>query len=226
MAKRKSQRQAADRAPLTRERVLRAGVEFADEHGVEALSMRELARELGFGVMSLYNHVVNKDELLDGMVDLVAGEIKAPPSSGDWKKDMRETAESAHQALLRHAWASTMWSHRGPGPAKLRHMDSILKCLREAGFTVDVACQGFHAITLHIIGSTLGKLDFPVKAEELPNLASNFLEQMSTEEYPYFAEHVMHHIEATDHPGSFEFVLDLILDGIDRADSGHSDRDR
>ena len=218
MARSKTQRKAAARAPLTRERVLRAGVTFADARGVEALSMRALARELGFGVMSLYNHVASRNDLLDGMVDLVATEIEAPVSpTGDWKKAMRQTAQSAHQVLMRHAWASTMWSHRGPGPAKLRHMDAILKCLREEGFTVDVACRGFHAITLHIVGSTLGKLDFPFEPEELPALASNFLERMPTEEYPYFAEHVMHHIEATEHPGSFEFVLDLILDGIDRA---------
>ena len=221
MAQRTESKKPAPRSPLTRERILGAAVAFADQRGVEALSMRELARELGFGVMSLYNHVANKDEMLDGMIELVASEVEAPPTlHGDWKTAMRETAISAHQALLRHSWAAGMWSNRGPGPAKLRHMESILRCLREAGFSAEIACRGFHAITTHILGFTLQKLDFPVRDEELADVAKSFLAEMSTEEFPYFAEHVRQHLDPPDPPDSFEFVLDLILEGLERnADS-------
>ena len=222
---RKTGAKPGPRTPLSRERVLRSAVAFADAHGVEALSMRELARELGFGVMSLYNHVSNKDEMLDGMIDLVAGEIGPAPSvRGDWKADMREIAVSAHQALLRHSWASGMWSSRGPGPAKLRHMESILKILREAGFSAETACRGFHAISTHILGFTLQKLDFPIDDADLTDVAKRFLAEMPTDEYPYFAEHVMQHIDGPNQPDSFAFVLDLILDGLERgADPGGRD---
>lgn len=219
MARKTRKRKPVARAPLTPERVLQAAVDFADEHGVEALSMRELARELGFGVMSLYNHVANKDELLDGMVDRVASEIEAPSSpSGDWRHALRETALSAHRTLLRHPWASAMWSNRTPGPARLRYFDSILRGLREAGFSVETACRGFHAITTHVLGFTLQKLDFPVDRRDLSNVASGFLAKMSTGDHPYFAEHVQHHIDAPHQGDSFEFVLDLILDGLERGD--------
>jgi AcrR family transcriptional regulator len=219
MARKIMKRKPVARAPLTRERVLQVAVDFADEHGIDALSMRELARELGFGVMSLYNHVANKDELLDGMVDRVASEIETPSSpGGDWRHALRETALSAHRTLLRHPWASAMWSTRTPGPARLRYFDSILRGLREAGFSVDTACRGFHAITTHVLGFTLQKLDFPVAQRDLSDVASDFLAEMSTADYPYFAEHVQHHIDAPHQGDSFEFVLDLILDGLERSE--------
>lgn len=218
MPRKTSQKQPATRDRLTPERVLAAAIAYADLHGVEALSMRELARDLGFGVMSLYNHVANKDEMLDGMVDLVASEIEAPlPRDGDWKSALRGTAVSAHQTLLRHPWVSTMWSTRPPGPAKLRHFDSILRGLREAGFSVATACRGFHAITTHIVGFTLQKLDFPVAQQDLTDVAKSFLAEMSTADYPYFAEHVQHHIDSPQQGDSFEFVLDLILEGLERS---------
>jgi len=218
MARKTRKRKPVARDPLTRERVLRAAVAFADEHGIEALSMRELARELGSGVMSLYNHVASKDELLDGMVDRVAGEIEAPPPrGGDWRRALRETALSAHRTLLRHPWAGALWSTRTPGPARLRYFESILRALREAGFSVDTACRGFHAVTTHVLGFTLQKLDFPVDERDLSDVARDFLAEMSTADHPYFAEHVRHHIDAPHRGDSFGFVLDLILDGLERS---------
>jgi len=226
MARKKTQRTQGTqgtprrpRGPLTRERVLRAAVALADEHGVEGLSMRELARELGFGAMSLYNHVANKNEMLDGMIDLVASEIEAPaPRNGDWKTAIRETALSAHQTLLRHPWASALWSSRVPGPARLRYMDSLLRGLRESGFSVDTACRGFHAITTHVLGFTLQRLAFPVAQPELADVAKSFLADLSTEEFPYFAEHVQHHIDAPGQGDSFETVLDWIVEGLEQSD--------
>jgi len=211
------QKKPDQRTPLNPERVFRTAVALADKRGVEALSMRALAAELGFGVMSLYNHVANKDEVFEGMAELVANEIEAPTSGNeDWKAAMREIAVSAHHVLLRHPWAAAKWSNVGPGPKRLRHMEAILRCLREAGFSAEVACRGFHAISTHILGFTLQKLDFPLEREELPDAARAFLKELSTDEFPYFAEHVRQHIDGPNHGDDFEFVLDLILEGLER----------
>src|SRR4051812_857689 len=122
------------RSPLSRERVLVAGVAFADEHGIGSLSMRKLGEVLGVEAMSLYNHVANKDQLLDGMVDVVFGEIDLPEGKADWKTAMRERAQSARQALRRHPWAIALMSTRtSPGPATLRHHDAVIGSLRAAG---------------------------------------------------------------------------------------------
>ncbi len=205
------------RAPLNRDRVLLTALALADERGVDALSMRALAAELGFGVMSLYNHVANKDEVFEGMAELVASEIEAPATvDDDWKAAMRAIAMSAHHVLVRHPWAAGKWSNVGPGPARLRHMEAILRCLREAGFSAETACRGFHAITTHILGFTLQKLDFPYESKELPKVAKAFLKELPTDEYPYFAEHVRQHIDGPNEGDSFEFVLDLILEGLER----------
>ncbi len=206
----------ANRGPLTRERVLTAAIAWADAEGTDGLSMRVLAGELGCGVMSLYNHVANKDEMLEGMVDLVASEIALPaPQNRDWQGALRETARSAHDTLMRHRWAAPMWSRYLPGPERLRHMDGILRTLREAGLSVDRACRGFHAITTHILGFTLQRLDFPVAQKDLASAASDFLAGMPTEEFPWFAEHVQHHVDEPDQGDSFSFVLDLILEGLE-----------
>jgi AcrR family transcriptional regulator len=197
--------------------VLEAAVAWADEHGTDGLSMRVLAGELGCGAMSLYNHVAHKHDMLEGMVDRVAAEIASPHAEdGDWKAALRTTAHSAHDTLLRHPWAAPLWSKSGPGPARLRHMDGILRILREADFSVAAACRGFHAITTHILGFTLQRLDFPVARQDLARVAADFLREMPTEEFPWFAEHVRHHIDTPDQGDSFSFVLDLILEGLER----------
>src|SRR3712207_3378353 len=125
------------RAPLTRERVLRAALALADEGGHEALSMRNLGRQLGVEAMSLYNHVANKEDILDGLVDIVFGEIEVPsPGEADWRTAMRERAISVREALSRHRWAvGLMESRVNPGPANLRHHNAVMGCLREAGFS-------------------------------------------------------------------------------------------
>src|SRR5689334_19641693 len=123
------------RIPLSRERILRTALDFADRHGIEALSMRKLGQEFGVDAMMLYRHVANKDDLLDGMVDVVFGEIGLPPSGGDWRTAMRQRAVAARTALSRHPWAiGLMESRSRPGPATLRHHDAVLGSLREAGF--------------------------------------------------------------------------------------------
>lgn len=202
---------------LTRQRVLRAAIAYADDHGLESLSMRRLAAELGAGAMSLYHHVSDKDDLLDGMIDLVAEEIGQPPSDLAWKPALRECAISAHQVLLDHRWASSLWGTRGPGPGKLRHLESILRVLRESGFSEALACRGFHSLTMHIVGFTLQELELPFNNRtELVSVAKNFLSELSQDQYPYFAEHVKHHLRVPSDRDTFVYMLDLLLDGLER----------
>ena len=154
---------AAPRTPLSKERVLRAAIVLADEGGIEALSMRRLARELGVEAMSLYNHVANKDEILAGIIDLVASEI-ALPSDGDWKSAIRRSAISARDVRLRHRWASGLsMSRQSGGPAQLRHSDWMLRTLREAGFSKDLVYHAFHILEAYVLGSTVQQLNFPYK---------------------------------------------------------------
>src|SRR5271165_5696577 len=142
------------RTPLNGERVMRAAVAFADESGIGSLTMRKLGEALGVEAMSLYNHVANKDALLDGMVDLVFSEIDLPSSGTDWKTAMRERAVSARQALSRHSWAIALMSSRtSPGPATLKHHDAVIGSLREGGFSVEIAAHAFSVLDSYIYRS-------------------------------------------------------------------------
>jgi len=207
---------AAPRAPLTRERIVTAATTYADQHGLPELSMRRLAKEVGFEVMSLYNHVANKDDLLDAMVDQVAGEIALPDveAAGGWKHALRQSAISAHQRLTRHRWAGSLWGNRMPGPNRLRLMDATLGVLASAGLGEAMADHGFHALTNHIVGYTLqaNTLQMP---EDLQSAGTEFVSAI-VEDYPHLADHVRWHVEtdARDDESDFEFVLDLILEGL------------
>jgi AcrR family transcriptional regulator len=209
------------RRPLSRSRVVQAAVVIADREGVDALTMRKLAAELGYEVMSLYNHVANKDDLLDAMVDAVAAEIDIPPADDHWKTAVRSIAMSAHDVLLRHQWASALWSNRWPGPARLRHMESILVALESAGLPAGAVDMGFHAITMHVQGFTLQKLSFGLAAT-LDESAARFLREVPADEYPRLTGHVHYHLAGSSQPGAFGFVLDLILDGLAQNRSGAS----
>ena len=191
---------------------------LADSGGIEALSMRRLAKELGVEAMSLYNHVANKDEILGGIMDVVVSEIDLPSDRADWKAAMRRSAISARDVFLRHRWASSLWmSRQSDGPARLQHADWMLRTLREAGFSKDVIYHAFHILESYILGFTDQQLNFPYKDEELAGMAETFLQQLPAGEYPDFVEHVMQHLEPRhDDEGGFEFGLDLILDGLER----------
>ena len=209
------------RTPLSRERVLRAAVAFADRSGREALSMRKLGEALGVEAMSLYNHVANKDELLDGMVDLVFSEIGLPSDDDDWKTAMRRRAVSARQALARHPWAiGLMESRTSPGPATLRHHDAVLGSLRAAGFSIGMAAHAFSALDSYIYGFALQEAALPFStAEETVEVAQMILAQLRPEEYPHLTELTVEHVlqPGYDYGNEFEFGLDLILDGLERA---------
>ena len=209
--------QPSPRQPLGRQRILEAAVAFADEHGVEALTMRKIADKLGCGVMSLYNHVANKEEMLVGMVDIIVGEIEPPSVDGDWKDAMRASATTAHDVLLRHRWAPAEWSRRMPGPERIRYMDSILQVLTEAELGPELVYRGYHAVTMHIVGFTVQQIGYEqVLGDDFEQLANRFLEGLS-DNYPYLADHVRAHLADDGDGDEFGFVLDLILDGLDRA---------
>jgi AcrR family transcriptional regulator len=198
--------------------VLRAAITLADQGGIEALSMRKLAHELGVEAMSLYNHVANKDDIVDGILDLVAGEIDLPPDGVDWKTALRQTAIWTHEVLMRHPWAGSLWmAPRKVSNARMRHGEAILRRLREGGFSKDLTYHAFHVLQSHVLGFTLYLLSFRFNPEDLEKMAARFLRDFPAEEYPYLAEHVAQHMEPSDErQGTFEFGLDLVLDGLGR----------
>jgi AcrR family transcriptional regulator len=211
------------RTTLTRERVLRAALGLADEGGVESLTMRRLAKELGVEAMSLYNHVANKDDILDGIVEIVFGEIEPPPSGVDWKTAMRRRAISTRQALARHRWAvGLMESRMRPGPANVRLHDAVLGCLRQAGFSVAMAVHAYSVQDSYIYGFALQENGFAQQRDRASlgseeSLAKVMLEQLPAEQYPHIAETVGGYVtgSAYDFAEEFEFGLDLILDGLE-----------
>ena len=175
---------------------------------------------LGVEAMSLYNHVANKNELLDGMVDLVFGEIDLPSGGADWKTAMRERTVSARQALSRHPWAiALMQSRTSPGPATLRHHDAVIGSLREAGFSIELAAHAFSVLDSYIYGFALQEASLPFDtAEETAEVAETILSQFPADEYPHLAELTVEHVlqPGYDYGNEFEFGLDLILDGLER----------
>jgi AcrR family transcriptional regulator len=180
--------------------------------------MRKLAQELGVEAMSLYNHVASKDDIIDGIVNLVASEIDPPPDGVDWKAAMRRSAISTHEVLMRHRWAGPLWmSSRKVSPARLRYGDAILRALREGGFSKDVTYHAFHALQSHVLGFTLYLLNFRFDTADIEEMAAGFLRDFPADEYPYLAEHVQQHMEPSDErQGTFEFGLDLVLDSLER----------
>jgi AcrR family transcriptional regulator len=210
---------ARPRTPLSRERVLRAAIVLADRGGIESLTMRRLGQELGVEAMSLYNHIADKDDILDGIVDLVFSEIAVPSGRTGWKTAMRLRAISAREVLLRHPWASSlMQSRTNPGPATLRHHDSVIGSLRDAGFAVDMAAHAFSIMDSYIYGFAQQQQNLTYStSEEAAVVAENILRQLPADEYPHLAEMIVEHAlkPGYDYAEEFEFGLDLILDGLE-----------
>jgi AcrR family transcriptional regulator len=214
---------AEARVPLNRERVLRAAIALADKAGFESLTMRKLAKELGVEAMSLYNHVANKADILDGIIDIVFSEIEPPRVGGDWRSAMRQRATSTREALARHRWAvGLMESQMTPGPANIRLHDSVLGCLRQAGFSVEMAVHAYSLQDSYIYGFALQEKGFAVQRSSLPaeeeSLAKAMLRQLPADDYPYIAETVGGYVtgDGYDFADEFEFGLDLILDALER----------
>lgn len=209
-------RPAARREPLSRERVLRAAVALADQGGIGSVTMRRLGQELGVEAMSLYKHVKNKDDLLDGIVDLVVGDIDVPPAGTPWKEAMRHRAVSAHEVMLAHPWAALqVMSRFNIGPGMTRYLDATLGRLREGGFSIDSALDAWHTLDSHIYGFTLQELGLPFDVEETQQVSADVLQQLPVDEFPHVVE-VITKIMQTGRVEDFEFGLDLILDGLER----------
>jgi AcrR family transcriptional regulator len=212
---------AEPRLPLTRERVLAAAVALADRGGIESLSMRKLAQELGVEAMSLYHHVANKDDILDGLVDVVFGEIDLPTGEDGWKAAMRGRAISAREALRRHPWATGLMESRPtPGAANLRHHDAVLGVLRGAGFSVELAAHAYSLLDSYIYGFALEEASLPFHTpEEAAEVAQAIMAESPAAEYPHLTEIAVDHVlqPGYDYGNEYLFGLDLILDGLERA---------
>ena len=216
---RTTQRQQ-DRLPLSPERVLEAALKLADQGGLEALSMRKLGQALGVEAMALYYYFANKERVLDGIVDLVFGEVDLPVVGADWKTAMRQRAISVRDALLRHRWAiGLMESRTNPGPANLRHHDAVIGCLRAAGFDMAAAATAYSLLDSYIYGFALTKMNLPFEdTSDIAELSQTMLAPFAPGEYQNLADFITEHAmkPGYDYADEFEIGLDVILDGLER----------
>jgi AcrR family transcriptional regulator len=210
------------RRTLTRQRVLRTAVALADERGLKELTMRSLARKLDVEAMSLYNHVANKEDLLDGMIELVFSEIEPPAAGGDWKAELRKRAVSTRAALLRHRWAvGEMEGRTNHGPSNLKVHDAVLGCLRVAGFSIEMTVHGMSVQDAYIYGFALQQTDMSSQTAE--DFATEAQRQMvayadALAAYPNLVEVVGGYVAQAgyDYDREFLFGLDVILNGLER----------
>jgi len=218
-----SAEQPGARVPLNRDRILAAAVEIADERGVGAVTMREVASRLGVEAMSLYNHVANKDDMLDGMADLVARQFDLPEDVEDWREAMRRRAVSAHQVFGRHPWAPMLFDSRGSsGPSALRYFDWVLGTLIRAGFSIDDAARAFSTLDSYIYGFGIEQINFSAGSDASPEeRAEAVLSYIPAEQYPYLHRMASHAMQfGYDAEADFDFGLEIILDGLDRTLEG------
>jgi len=220
----RTSKQAMRREPLTRDRVLRAALRLADQGGLGSLSMRRLGQDLGVEAMALYYHFANKDEVIDGIVDLVFAEIHLPVAGAPWKAEMRRRAISVRDTLLRHRWAiGLMEARANPGQANLRHHDAVIGNLRTAGFDSAMVAHAYSVLDGYIYGFALTKMNLPFTSDDMvAEMAQTMLEPFPFDEFPNLAAFVTEHImqPGYDFGDEFEYGLDLILDGLERARSG------
>lgn len=212
---------ATPRPPLSRQHALAAAVALADAGGIGSLTMRRLAQELGIEAMSLYHHIANKEDILDGMIDHVFGEIDLPAEGAQWKTAMRQRAQSARAALTRHPWAiGLMGSRSSPGPATLRHHDAVLGCCRRAGFSVAMSVHAFSLLDSYIYGFVLQEVNLPFdESSDLEAVVDTMMLPFSAEDYPNLLELTTEHIlqPGYRYGAEFERGLDRILDSLDAA---------
>jgi AcrR family transcriptional regulator len=215
------------RAPLSRERVLRAAVDLADRGGVEALSMRKLGQELGVDAMALYRHVRGKDDLLDGVAEMIVGQIERPTAGEEWKSTLRELAMAARRVMLRHPWARQVLEERGTsGPAALAHIEAVLATLLDGGFSMDIAHHALHVLDSRVFGFNQALFEDSGPADPSPEVEAAMIRALAG--YPRISELA----QAASHEGvlgrcdddeEFAFGLDLILDGLERLRASPTD---
>jgi len=205
-------------ARLSRERVLRGAVAVADKGGLGSLTIRSLATELGVKPMSVYHHVANKDEILDGIVDIVFSEIDLPKAGGDWREELTKRAGSARRVLARHPWAIGLLETRtSPGPATLRHHDAVLGTLRTAGFSVQLTAHAYALLDSYVYGFALQEAALPFDGPDtVADVAEPMMALFSAGEYPHLVEMSTQHFlqPGYDFGDEFEFGLNLILDAL------------
>ena len=209
------------RKPLSRERILAAALEVVDEQGIEALSMRKLGQSLGYEAMSLYNHVANKDDLLDGILDLVLAEMEPPAPDGGLPA-IRASALSAHEALKRHPWAATMlMSAARIRPARIQYMEALLASLRNTGLSAETTYHAYHVLDAHIIGFSLWASTHGKMPDNIEDVRAWFDEMIPVATLPHLHEHGLQHLDDGPHHdvSAFEFALDLLLGGFERLQS-------
>jgi AcrR family transcriptional regulator len=203
---------------LSRARILRSALELADKDGLEGLSMRKVAEGLGVQAMSLYNHVANKEDLIDGMVELVVGEMVVPDVGKPWKEEMRQRAIVAREVLLRHPWALIpLMSRVNVGPMVLRYIDATLGCLHVGGFSLFMADHAWNAMDSYIYGFTLQELKFPFEPEDYAEAAKMGVGLIPAQQYPHMHWLTIEVMERRyDGLHDFAFGLEMILDGLER----------
>ncbi len=208
----------SSRQPLTRTRILYAAVDLVDRQGLDALTMRRLGAQLGVEAMALYKHVANKDDILDGILDLVVAEIEPPIEGTEWKIAMRRRAVSAREIFRRHSWAvGLLESRRSLGPTVLRYLDAILGNLRSAGFATEDAIHTFWILDSYVYGHVIQETSMPLRTAGDPTApAGSVPEQMTANEYPHLMEAGEHaRTSSYGFDEEFEFGLDLILDALE-----------
>jgi AcrR family transcriptional regulator len=206
------------RKPLSRERILASALELVDEQGIDALSMRKLGQSLGYEAMSLYNHVANKDDLLDGILDLVLAEMEPPDPAGGLPA-IRAAALSAHEALKRHSWAANMLMSPGRiRPARIQYMEALLASLRGAGLSAETTYHAYHVLDAHIIGFSLWASTHGKMPEHIEDARAWFEEMIPVATFPYLHEHGLQHLDEGPHHdvSAFEYGLDLLLESLER----------
>lgn len=209
--------QGPERPPLSRARVLREAVTLTDEEGIAKLSMRRLGQRLGVEAMSLYNHVANKDDLLDGMADLVSADFTVPAAGDDWREALRRSALSAHEVLLRHPWAATLLESRSnPGPQRLRYLNGVVAVMVDAGFPVQLAYYAFLTLDSYIYGFTLQEAAAPAAPEEAADAADDFVAGLPQGKYPHLVSMALIVMDPTHDQGAdFGAGLEIVLDGLE-----------
>jgi AcrR family transcriptional regulator len=211
--------EVANRAPLNLERTLQVALVIADDEGLEAVTMRRVARELGVEAASLYHHVNGKSQILDGLVDVVAAEVERPLPSADWRAAISERARNTRACLRRHPWAvSLMAARTSPGPATLGLLESGIRCFREGGFSVKQAAHAISVVDSYVHGFVLQEVNLPFRDEsELAAMTGAIMETFPASEFPYLFEITVEHVlkPGFDYGNEFDSGLKVVLDGVD-----------
>ncbi len=207
-----------ERISLSRDRVLAGAIVVADAGGIGALTIRSLAQELGVKPMSVYHYVASKDEIIDGIVDLVYSEVDLPVPGGDWRTEMKRRADSARRVLAGHPWATALLPSRlHPGPATLRHHNAFIATLRTAGFSMELTAHAFALIDSYVFGFALSENALPIHGpDSVADTAASMMQFFDADAYPQLLAFTMEHVMRPDYDfgKEFEYGLTLILDGL------------